>query len=206
MDAHSVSPLLEASMGLDERTREDLRQWLQNAKGYLWAFVAGGFLAFAYTYFPLHGAKDRKIDTLEDRLQHETGRFAELEGEFETMRAGIDSQPLRDAHQELKEELAGATTRHGDLEDKLDRADRKVRDLEKSRRSWKSKYAKLEKARDDLALDLGVANTNLIAALEAAAKREAKLNSSASQTRNEPDRGRNLASGGSRPASASPDD
>jgi hypothetical protein len=164
-------------MGLDERTREDLNRWLRKARVYLGTFVAGGLLAFAYTYYPLHSAKDWKIDHLEARLQEETIRFTELDAEFRTMRGRVESQPDHEAFDALQEEVAGATTRRGELEEKLNRADRKIRDLEKSRGSWEAKYAKLEKSRDDLARELVAVHVRLIATEDVPRKGDGALDS-----------------------------
>lgn len=170
-------------MGLDERTRDDLKQWLRTARVYLWTFVAGGFFTFACTYYPLHRADDRKIHHLEGRLRQEKSRFTDFEGEFEAMRARIESRPDRAALDELHDELAGAMTRQSEFEQKLDRAGRKARDLEKSRDGWKAKYAKLEKSRDDLAHALIVANASLNAA-EMAMEGDRKLDHFSSRTEN----------------------
>ena len=168
-------------MGLDERTSEELRQWLRKARVYLWAFLAGGSLAFAYTYFPLHGAKERKIEHLEDRLAQEVARQTEFEEKFQAMQAQIETQSDRAALGELQEELAGAASRQRESEGKLARADREIRDLESSRQSWKTKYARLEKSRDDLAHALIVANASLKAAEERVRVAGAALGSSLSQ-------------------------
>ncbi len=148
-------------MGLDDRTREELTQWMRGARVYLWTFVAGGIFAFACTYSPLHSVKDRKIELLENRLQQSTTRTAAFESESNAMPAQADSQPDREAFERLKGELAAAMTRHSGFEGNLDRADREAKELLKSRDSWKAKYAKLEKSRDDLADALVAANASL---------------------------------------------
>ena len=89
-------------MGLDERTSEELRQWLRKARVYLWTFIAGGSLAFAYTYFPLHSGKERKIEHLEDRLAQEIARQTEFEEKFQAMQDRIETQSDRAAFGELQ--------------------------------------------------------------------------------------------------------
>lgn len=197
-------------MGLDERTSEDLKRWLRKARVYLGAFVAGGSLVFAYTYYPLHGAKVREIEHLEQRLRQESLRLSEFERNFSTMQAQIESQPDGEAFDELQEQLAVAMTRQREFEQKLARSDREAKDLERSRGSWKVKYTKLEQSRNDLAHALMVANANLNAAEKRAKVGREALDSSPSPKGNSAagaygnDRGPSLASAdsGSHPRSS----
>jgi hypothetical protein len=168
-------------MGLDDRTREDLERWLRKAGVYAGTFVAGGFLAFTYTYYSLHSSKEWKIEHLEERLQQETIRSSALEGQVGALRSRAEGQPDREAFDELQEKLAGATTGHGQTEDKLRRVERKVRDLEKKRGSWRAKYAQLEKSRDELALELATTSAGLLAAEKLAMERKAALDTASSR-------------------------
>jgi DNA repair exonuclease SbcCD ATPase subunit len=167
-------------MKLDERTQAELTRGLRKLGVYLGTFVAGGVFAFSYSYYSLHSAKDREIDHLETRLEAGADRLVELEEELTSMRVRIEGQPNREAFDDIQEEFAGATARKEELEGKLDRANRKVRDLEKSQGSWKAKYAKMEESRDDLALELETANASLRATQEMAAEAARPLDASPS--------------------------
>jgi hypothetical protein len=150
-------------MDLDERTQEEVQRWLRKMGVYLGTFIGGGILAFAYSYYPLHSMKDRKIDHLEERLQEGDLRLSELERELRSTRSESDGQPDREAFYGLQEEVATAATLQAELEKKLDRAERKVRDLEKSRGSLRAQVAKLEKSRDELADELDMATAGGLA-------------------------------------------
>ena len=53
---------------MDEQTISDLQWWKRRVGAYLWTFLAGGLIAFVYSYAPLHDAKNWRIDYLEERL------------------------------------------------------------------------------------------------------------------------------------------
>jgi septal ring factor EnvC (AmiA/AmiB activator) len=170
-------------MGLDERTREDLKQWAQKGKLYLWTFAAGGIFTLACTYFPLHSTKDRTIHQLENELREERTRFTEFEEETRAVAARLESQPDPGAFTELQNELAAAADGQSEFEEKLGRADRKLRDMQKSRDDWKAKYAKLENSRDDLADALVGAKASLKAERALAMQRNRIFDTSPSPAR-----------------------
>jgi DNA repair exonuclease SbcCD ATPase subunit len=151
-------------MELDERTRQDLNRWLRKMGIYLGTFVAGGIVTFAYSYHSLHDAKNWEISHLEERMDTKELRLVQIEQEMAALKRSARGQPDAAGFQELQRQLASATTRQAELEKKLDRTDREARDLERSRNSWKAKYAKADQSREQLEAELETANTAASAA------------------------------------------
>ena len=153
-------------MELDERTRQDLNRWLRKMGIYLGTFVAGGIVTFAYSYHSLHGAKNWEISHLEEQMDAKELHLDQIEREMAALKRSASGQPDAASFQEIQHQLASATTRQAELEKKLDRAGRQARDLERSRNSWKAKYAKADQSREQLEAELETANTVASAARE----------------------------------------
>jgi hypothetical protein len=97
------------------------------------AFVLGGAMSFAYSYAPLHRAKDWRIEHLETRLASRNEHTRELERQLALARKSLAGAPAAEALAALETRLDEATSlaasRAKDissLERKLDQA-RKVR-------------------------------------------------------------------------------
>ena len=144
-------------MELDERTRQDLNRWLRKMGIYLGTFVAGGIVTFAYSYHSLHGAKNWEISHLEEQMDAKELHLDQIDREMAALKRSASGQPDAASFQEIQRQLASATTRQAEIEKKLDRAGREARDLERSRNSWKAKYAKADQSREQLEAELEAA-------------------------------------------------
>lgn len=113
------------------------------------AFVAtfslGAFLAFTYSYIPLHTVKDRKLGSLEQTmLQHEE-TIAALEGKLEGIESGSDAAAHEKVVASLESERDAANEDIRAIRADLKKAEKRAKQLEGERSDWKRKVASLEK-------------------------------------------------------------
>jgi hypothetical protein len=129
---------------MDEQTIRDLQWWKRRVGAYLGTFLAGGLIAFAYSYAPLHDAKNWRIDYLAERLELKQGQLAELQAELKRLKSDTADRPDSDTLKNLKDELATTNSTVESLEKKLAKSARRIEELERSRDQWKSKQAEAE--------------------------------------------------------------
>ena len=114
------------------------------------AFVLGGILAFGYSYVPLHGAKDWKIDYQESRLLSQREKLEELEVKL----AAAEGEAARAANLEeevpRRQELDEALAKLKALEGKYSKLEKQNVELTRSRDTWKSRHATAQQERDEL--------------------------------------------------------
>lgn len=121
------------------------RLMLANPLAFVAIFVLGGFLAFAYSYVPLHGVQDHKIGRLERRLLEYEDTIATLDGELGRLRLIAARTPDEQAVATLESDRDAAKREIGVLRAELKKAKRRTTGLERERTSWKGKVAVLEK-------------------------------------------------------------
>jgi len=129
---------------MDQQTISDLHRWTRRVGAYLGTFLAGGLIAFAYSYAPLHDAKNWRIDYLEERLQLKQGQLTELQAELKLLKSDTADRPDAATFKSLKDELSTTKSTVGSLEKKLARSARRIEELERSRNNWKSRHAEAE--------------------------------------------------------------
>jgi septal ring factor EnvC (AmiA/AmiB activator) len=136
--------------------QNDLIKLARTAGIYLAVFLVGGLFAFAYSYSPLHNAKNWKIDYLNGRLEAQTSRLAEVTGELGKLQADSASRPDAETFGMLQNELASTDKTIGDLERKLEKSERRVKELEQSRKNWRAKARAAENKSEALAAELKI--------------------------------------------------
>lgn len=141
-------------MSEDNSQNEALRALAKKAGISIGTFLAGGVIAFAYSYAPLHDAKDWKIEYLEDRARIEGEELRKARVQLAAAQAEAQSRPDGDTFKMLQEELAGTDQTIASLEKQLDRAKRRIKELERSRNNWKKKVAAAETRNQALAKEI----------------------------------------------------
>jgi septal ring factor EnvC (AmiA/AmiB activator) len=121
-----------------------LRRFAITSGIYLGTFLAGGIFAFAYSYHPLHNAKNWKIAYLEERMVAKTHRLDEALQELEKLRTEALGRPDFESFEKVQDELAKANKTIASLEKKVTWSDDKLRELERSRASWQSRATQAE--------------------------------------------------------------
>jgi len=119
----------------------ELTSLAKKAGIYLGVFLAGGAIAFVYSYSPIHKAKNWKIHYLEERLESKDIELQELQRELSAVREDSADKPDGQTFKLLQDELVTTDKTVKDLERKLSKAERRVKELAKSRDSWKAKHA-----------------------------------------------------------------
>lgn len=122
-------------------------------------FLAGALIAFVYSYAPLHSAKNWKIDYLEERLDASRLQIEDLERNLADVQKKMRTRADPEAFRLLQGELAVTDDTIGDLESKLARSQRRVKDLERSRDSWKAKHSEAELKREALLSEIESINS-----------------------------------------------
>lgn len=121
----------------------------------LTAVLLGGLAAFAYSYAPLHRAKDWEIAYLRERLQTRTEQVETLEEAMQAAEANADGQPSTDQLEALQAQLDEARGLSASLQGKVRDLEQKLTQVTQSRDSWKKKHgalsAEAEAAREALA-------------------------------------------------------
>jgi hypothetical protein len=123
----------------------DMRPWplvvLRNPLLILTAVLVGALAAFAYSYAPLHRAKDWKIDYLEERLEGRRDQVREFEERLTSAHASLDGTPSDEEIRALRTRLEEETRLAASREKENKALDRKLESLTRSRDSWKSRHA-----------------------------------------------------------------
>jgi hypothetical protein len=114
------------------------------------AFLAGGILAFGYSYTPLHGAKNWKIDYQASRLESQREKLAALDAKLAAAGAEAADAARLEESRPRREELDEAQAKLKGLEKKLAALEAENSKLTRSRDSWRSRHAAVEKELDEL--------------------------------------------------------
>jgi len=123
----------------------DVRPWprilLRHPLLIVTAFLLGGITAFAYSYAPLHRAKDWKISYLEERLSNRNTQVEELEAKLAETTSSLEGQPSNEELKGLEAKLAEADQLAKTRERQIDDLEAKLSSATRSRDSWKSRHA-----------------------------------------------------------------
>ena len=125
--------------------------WARQAGLLAGVFLAGGLASFVYSYVPLHNAKNWKIAWLEERLAAKDEVVSELEQRLAALESEASGRPDETALEALRDQLASTRRTASELEKKLAQAERRSRELEQARDSWKSRLAEAEARQKQLA-------------------------------------------------------
>jgi len=109
----------------------------------LTAILVGSIAGFAYSYAPLHRAKNWKIEWLEERLANRTAAVEELERELGELRTAGESEPTGDEMNALRAQLAEANGLAAAQKQELAELERQLADANGARDSWQSKHAQV---------------------------------------------------------------
>jgi hypothetical protein len=123
----------------------DVRTWPRALLRYplliLTALLLGALLSFAYSYAPLHGAKNWKIDYLEERLESRNAQVLDLETQLREARASLEGTASDDEVRALRTRLDEATRLAAAREQEIAALEEKLESANRSRDSWKSRHA-----------------------------------------------------------------
>ena len=123
----------------------DVKPWprviWQNPLLILATFLVGGAIAFAYSYAPLHRAKDWKVAYLDDRLEARNEQVRALETQLERANGQLANSPSGEELSALKSQLAEATDLVDSRKRELNSLKRKLESVSRSHDSWKRKHA-----------------------------------------------------------------
>lgn len=122
----------------------DVKPWprvmLRNPLLILTALLLGALLAFAYSYAPLHRAKDWKIGYLEERLESRNEQVRVLEQQFGEAQSSLDGTPSDGEISALRTRLDEATKLAESNKKEVDKVEGKLASMTRSRDSWKSRH------------------------------------------------------------------
>ena len=136
----------------DGRVRHWGRLALANPVAFAATFSVGAFLAFGYSYVPLHTVKDRKLDRLEVTVIDHELTISGLEGELEEFRSLADQTTDEVAVAALESDREQARREIESARNELAKAKKRAKRLERERNQWKGKVASLESQLADLAV------------------------------------------------------
>ena len=130
--------------------QDELRIWIHRIGLCAGLFVAGGLTAFAYSYLPLHAAKNWKIDHLQERLDSRIEQVDQLQRELKQLRSETSNKPDKATFDQIRQELESSQKAEARLEKKLASSKRRLSELERSRRSWKARFEEADAERKTL--------------------------------------------------------
>jgi hypothetical protein len=128
-----------------------LRKFVVIAGIYLGTFLAGGLVTFAYSYHPLHNAKNWQIEYLESRMAAKTTKLESVKREVGKLRTEALGRPDFETFENVQDGLGKAEKKIASLEKKAAWSDSKIAELERSRASWKNRASEAESKADRLA-------------------------------------------------------
>jgi hypothetical protein len=117
---------------------------------FLLVAMLGAAGSFAYSYAPLHRAKDWKVEYLESRLDKGNLELTELREGLAAARAQLDDSPPAEEVKALRATREQNTELSASKQREIDALERKLEGVTRSRNSWKSKHAKVVAAHDSL--------------------------------------------------------
>jgi hypothetical protein len=124
-----------------------LRQLAIRAGIYAGVFFGGAILAFVYSYVPLHNAKNWKIGYLEERLATKDAQIESLTQQIRDLEGNLSDVPDGETFKVLQDELVTADKTVNQLEQQVARLEKRAKEAERERDTWKSRHAEAEKAR-----------------------------------------------------------
>lgn len=123
----------------------DVKPWPRVLRQYplliLSAALLGGLGAFAYSYAPLHRAKDWQIDYLESRLESRNQQVESLEEKLRDAQASMDGKPSGEELGALRGKLDEVTKHSSSLEKQVRELEQQLEQVTRSRDGWKQKHA-----------------------------------------------------------------
>lgn len=120
--------------------------WLRNALIGLGLFIAGGAIAFGYSYRPLHGALTWKVEHLEARLDERNLELQALEDELNSLQSSDEERIDPETLSQVESELEKTRIALAALEKKNAKAEQKRKDANASARTWRKRFESLETA------------------------------------------------------------
>ncbi len=125
-----------------------MRHWRQlmlaNPVAFTAMFTLGAFVAFTYSYIPLHTVNDRKVARLERSVLTQEDTIATLEHELRGLRAIAAHSPDEEVVASLESARDAAKREIAALRADLKTAKKRTRRLERERSDWKAQVAALE--------------------------------------------------------------
>ncbi len=123
---------------MDESNR--LPAWLRRALIGAALFLAGGLIAFGYSYRPLHGSMTWKIEELEQRIDERNRTNMMLGDELARLRSQDASRIDPITFAQVERELDKTNNALVQAEKDLKRAERKRIDANASASRWRKRY------------------------------------------------------------------
>lgn len=123
-----------------------IKAFIRSVGLYVLVFAVGGIAAFAYSYVPLHNAKNWKIEYLEQRLEETRTAHEALVADVEA-----DTGPSQEALADLTAKVQDNGEAMDTLKQTLAKTEKDLREHRRSRDQWKARYQEAEKARSGLA-------------------------------------------------------
>jgi len=124
-----------------------LRRFAIQAGIYLGVFLGGAILSFAYSYAPLHNAKNWKIGYLEERLLAKDAEIEALGAKLRQLEGSLSDVPDGETFKVLQDELVTADKTVKRLEQEVSKLEKRAKEAERPRDQWKARLAEAEKAR-----------------------------------------------------------
>jgi len=128
-------------------TGDALRRFAIRAGIYAGVFLAGAIGAFVYSYVPLHNAKNWRIDYLEERLATKDAENQSLREKIEQLQGSLSDVPDGDTFKVLQAELVTADKTVSQLEKQVAKLEKRAKEAEQARDTWKSRHAESERQR-----------------------------------------------------------
>ncbi len=126
---------------MDESNR--LPGWLRSGLIGLGLFLAGGALAFGYSYRPLHGALSWKVEALEQRLDERNRELLKQSDELARLRSDDAERIDPERFAKIERELETTKSALAQAETDLERAEKKRKDANASASRWRKRYEEM---------------------------------------------------------------
>jgi hypothetical protein len=120
--------------------------WLRQTLIGIGLFIAGAVIAFGYSYRPLHGALNWKVDHLEARLDERNLELQKLNDELSTLRSSEEERVDPETLAQVESELEKTRSALASLEKKHAYAEKKRKEANASARTWRKRFESLQTA------------------------------------------------------------
>ncbi len=120
--------------------------WLRHTLIGLGLFVAGGAIAFGYSYRPLHGALTWKVEHLEARLDERNLELQGLEDELQVLRSSDEERIDPETFSQVEGQLKKTQRSLASLETKNASAEQNRKDANANARTWRKRFESLQTA------------------------------------------------------------
>lgn len=117
--------------------------WLRQGLIGLGLFLAGGLISFGYSYRPLHGEKNWKIEHLESRLDEVNRENLALSDELAGLRSSEASKVDPETLAQVERELGKTQKALSQVEKNLERAEKKRKEAASGASRWRQRYEEL---------------------------------------------------------------